>query len=325
LLAVDQVLKDNPNAELTAETIDAAAIVLSFVGATGQVSVSEGDPNAGFSGKGTRMDGLHFRLLNFQKEAYEQDPDSGFRTVGIISSTDGMITCPDHIECFNPIYNTRDQSRPQSSKPMVHMRTTLATIVILGFIATLIFLFCVFLFNMILTYGHTRHIKNSQGSLLFFIVAGGVCGAARIVLAALRPTDITCISEIWLGHLAFALIFGAVVVKSYRLHMIFNTEFLRSSVTTERCLLIVTAGLALMLVLLMVVTIVGQPMVAHERVVESNQTFDSAYCGMVHPEVQTVLYLVEAAFLFLGFKMAYELKDIPDKYNESEMNMDGKL
>lgn len=326
LQGINRVLNHDPNyvsgSAVTADMIDPLMQDFSFVGATGPVSIYEGMVEFGGFGKGTREDGVHFRLLNFQKEAYLADPSNGMVLVDIVASSTGIIPCPASMHCYSPTYNTNDNSVPKDTKPTVHMEMAPAAVGMLMFFGTLILIFSLFLLQMIFTHRNTRHIKNSQGSLLYFIVVGGLLGGVRTILGALPVTDITCVAEVWTGHLAFALIFGAVVVKSYRLHMIFKTIFLKSSVTTERCLLIVSGGLLFVVVYLVVLTVVGQPVVAHERVVVSNQTFDSAYCGMVVPAFQTVWYALEMVFLIYGFKLAYELKDIPDKYNESTQNMD---
>ena len=52
------------------------------------------------------------------------------------------------------------------------------------------------------------------------IIAGLAFGAGRIIIAALDITDITCNSGIWMGHLAFALVFNYanvdLLIQQYR-------------------------------------------------------------------------------------------------------------
>ena len=68
---------------------------------------------------------------------------------------------------------------------------------------------------------------------------------------------------------------------------------------------------------LMVSTAVGVPRKANHAVTFANQTTLDEFCDMKYPQMQTTLFVLEAASLLYGAYLCYRTKDVPDAINES--------
>ena len=75
-----------------------------------------------------------------------------------------------------------------------------------------LFVTCSFII-MILRYLKHKSISASQPKMSMLIFVGGILIAGRVFNAALRISDEPCAAGMWLGHLGFALIFGALFIK----------------------------------------------------------------------------------------------------------------
>eukprot|EP01041_Mallomonas_annulata_P010870 gene10870-22695_t len=71
----------------------------------------------------------------------------------------------------------------------------------------------------------TRLIKSAQPSVLFIILFGGMLAGIKIILATMDITDTLCIIGKWLGHLSFILVFGAIIIRTWRISKVVNSGF----------------------------------------------------------------------------------------------------
>lgn len=54
------------------------------------------------------------------------------------------------------------------------------------------------------------------------ILFGTLMGISVVWVIAVDPTDATCVIPIWLGHIAFWIVFSCLFVKTFRVWWIFN-------------------------------------------------------------------------------------------------------
>ncbi|KAJ3113661.1 hypothetical protein HDU96_003100 [Phlyctochytrium bullatum] len=74
------------------------------------------------------------------------------------------------------------------------------------------------------TKANVKIFKAASPAFLGIILLGANISYLAIFVYSLYPvTDITCISFIWLKYLGFALVFGALLVKTHRIHLIFDS------------------------------------------------------------------------------------------------------
>lgn len=57
---------------------------------------------------GDREVGHHFRILNFNGDAFDANINTSFVTTHVWSIEDGIQDCPSDVECYDPIYNNPD-------------------------------------------------------------------------------------------------------------------------------------------------------------------------------------------------------------------------
>jgi uncharacterized membrane protein YjfL (UPF0719 family) len=72
-----------------------------------------------------------------------------------------------------------------------------------------------FIIGMIIAYRHTKLVKASQPVITAAILLGELLGSIRCITSALVPTDGTCSARVWLGHLAYGMVFGALIMKTW--------------------------------------------------------------------------------------------------------------
>lgn len=218
-----------------------------FLGATNYVKFFEGINGFGAYGRGDREEGHTYTLWQFNADAYDKFPENGgFAFLGswYTAADQGTTTwCTDEPEglqdyhgpslydvnsdglmglktfaCNKPVYNSPTGAMVPDTPPAIVIYIASGGIAFLWFWAA-ITLFCALasLF-IVVEYGFTKLIKASQKEMMWAMILGAVCGAARIASAAAPMSDASCTARIWFGHLNFFLIFTSLSVKTYRIH-----------------------------------------------------------------------------------------------------------
>jgi hypothetical protein len=131
--------------------------------------------------------------------------------------------------------------------------------------------------------------------------------------------DNICVAEFWVGHLAFIVTIGALFVKSYRVHRIVNTKGLRhvtfSALDAFKLLVVI---ITVSVIYLIIAASVGEPGMRYLRTFKANQETHWKYCSMEYPQFQTALFATEFIFLMTGFRVCWEIRNVPDIVNESK-------
>ena len=317
--AIENAGLSNITAEELREEVD---LNVSFTGVSGAIDIYEGTAELGNYGRGNRQVGHYYHLQNFNEAEYDSNPNHSFATVGIWTTENGVTSCPAAVHCLSITYNTKHNNIPSDTKPDIHIRMLHEAAGILWTLGLLSFFMVVFGVQMVYINRDTRHIKSAQGSIMYFMLAGGLFGAVRVLAAAFDVSDTTCMVEMWGGHLCFAFIFGAIVSKNLRLSKIFKSGFVKKDVTTKHAVEVLVKGLVCFVIFMIVLTVVGEPKAVQLVETHENQTTYEHYCGMTIPHFQTVLFILESVFLGFALRLAYSLSDIPDKYNESAQSLD---
>jgi hypothetical protein len=71
-------------------------------------------------------------------------------------------------------------------------------------------------------------------------------------------------------------------------------------------------------ILLLLLTFIGQPHLGYISNTSSNQTTRYPYCAYEHGEFQIAFYVIELLLLCYGVSLCWKIKDIPDAINESQ-------
>ena len=169
-------------------------------------------------------------------------------------------------------------------------------------------------------------MKASQPVMNLFIMTGVVLGAIKIMIIGLEITDNTCIIGLWFGHLAFVCGFGAIFLKTYRIHILMNAKSLqRISFSTLKVVGIMSSLIIFAIIWLILLTLIGKP---HRSLVASeinNQTFYLIRCSYVHSEYIVIIFCWEALLMLYGCLLIFQVRNVPSGLNESKNIAVGKF
>jgi hypothetical protein len=301
---------------------------VSLAGVTGPLVLSKGFPHYRHAGRNTRSGGTIFRLTNFNPTMYSDgytSPEDFMVPVGFFDTyTQTFVSCgafgPD---CFPAVYSSASDGSqyipPPDYNPTISVKLPTAYSTIFHVMAGILF-FMVFAFGVFVVVNRrSKVIKASQPTLLACILIGGLLGAVRISVGGTDKNDTLCATEFWIGHLAFIIMIGSLFVKSYRVHRIVNTKGLRRvTFTAFEAFKILLGIVAAAIIYLIIASIVGDPDMHYLRSFKANQETHWKYCSMDYSQFQTALFALEFIFLITGFRICWEIRNVPDLVNESK-------
>jgi hypothetical protein len=88
-------------------------------------------------------------------------------------------------------------------------------------------------------------IKAASRNFCILMCLGAIMGLVSIFTIIGKPTDTNCQTRNWLLGLGFCIFFGSYLLKTYRIHRIFNNERLVSIGLRDRTLLIALIGITI--------------------------------------------------------------------------------
>ena len=314
------------NSNLTGQDLfDEIISVADVPGVTGTFNIkNDGLGSAQFS-LGDREASSAFEINNFDPSYYNASMPFSVgpvRNIGTWSVDDSVfVPCEKQrdFKCSDWVFNTKDNSVPVGTAVVVEIQ--LPRIVRAGLLMG--GKFCLALTCIITVYLllhlKSRLITASQPGMLFLILLGAAVASIRVILATLDITDVTCVVGKWLQHLAFGLVFGALILRIWRLKKLMTSGVRRVIVTLGRVQQMLAAGLALLCAYLLIDTFVGQPHKSYEVEKVNAATINHLIrCENRKPIITYVLYCIEAIVLIIGARICWNTKDVPDAVNDSK-------
>lgn len=289
----------------------------SFTGVTGPISFRLGDPATGF-GYGDRDKGINFDLLNFDPNLYcPSGKTGGIQTLGLWSVDTDYTAYSASIS--KAVYRTEDNSVPKDSPPSITSDITTSSQNILIALAV-ITLITIFAFSCVLYYYRkNKLLKASQPMMMVIVLVGALFSVSRVLSGSNPIDDSVCVSNVWFGHLAFAMVFGSLVMKTWRIHLIVNTGLKRVKVTPNMIMIAMGSLVSFFAVYLVVLTAVGDP---HKefiyRDLGKQQIMLLPYCVEKYSQFSSTLYCIEACMILQGARLCWWTKDVPDAVNDSK-------
>lgn len=168
-----------------------------------------------------------------------------------------------------------------------------------------------------------RIIQASSPTFLCLVVVGANFSYIGTFIAIVTPTVFTCSAYQWFKYLGFAIVFGSLLIKTYRIEIIFNSKGRKVSAIKDIYLLIrLLAYIAFWILLLAIYVGVSDLRPTVYRLKEVNtdtffiqfrisQTCDYGYFnyGLMGLVLLTLLY---------GCVLTYLVRDTPSAFNESK-------
>ncbi|KAL5009433.1 hypothetical protein ScPMuIL_013484, partial [Solemya velum] len=129
----------------------------------------------------------------------------------------GCSTCVDNSPCLyecNMVYRT------------IVLLTTSVAVVGIVLVSLTTFL-----------YRHKMVMQSASPVLLQLMCLGGLSMCCQIFVAFPEPNNFTCALHVWLLHLGFVLLYGVLVMRTWRICLLFRVESRRKKQLPDRALL----------------------------------------------------------------------------------------
>lgn len=295
---------------------------LSFMGLTGQVSYSTVLESDNYN-IGGRASGISYDIDNFYLNASRASDlnvtwDEAFQTITHWHSEFGIPECNnisyyvDHNPCLKFYFQSDDgllisDSPPPEHRNMLNMyyRVILKILTCIGIGLTSICIILTFV------YRSRRLMKMSQPVLSYFVLVGYILAFVGIYLITYRPTDEICAVLLWFEHVPFQLIFGAIMIKCWRVYNI-TASLKRKKISDATCALYLMIWISPVLFLLIAATADNSIRLKYVTIQKDQFRYIlEAYCNYHHTQnLLSLLYVYDALTLFTGIVWCYLIRNV---------------
>eukprot|EP00466_Bigelowiella_natans_P015442 jgi/Bigna1/77411/fgenesh1_pg.47_\ len=181
------------------------------------------------------------------------------------------------------------------------------------------FLIFMVIILMSLTYFWRKEprIKAASPNIMQIINIGCILLFVCVIVGYPHPTAAYCQSQPSLGHLGFAFVFGPLFAKNRRIKHIFLDQVQDSSNLSDLGILAPVVGLVVVVSLYILLWFVLDPPLPHE---EYNKGEDAIIlvCKSRSQLWYYVIMIFELSFLLYGVYLAFLLRNVEDRFNESK-------
>nr|XP_034832245.1 probable G-protein coupled receptor 158 [Maniola hyperantus] len=170
-----------------------------------------------------------------------------------------------------------------------------------------------FIVYFTIKYGHVRVVRAASPALLRVIVLGALLIYSTTLVMYGRPTVFTCTARVWLREVGFCLTYGALMLKTWRISVIFQVRSAKAVKISDMYLLRrigVIVGVAC--VLLSIRTLVAPPTVIVGRTREDLKAYLCNTDWWDHS-----FTTLEVIFLMWGIRLCIMVRKAPSEFNES--------
>jgi hypothetical protein len=155
-----------------------------------------------------------------------------------------------------------------------------------------------------------RVIFSSSPLFLALFCLGILLVSLSVILHAQVLNTGTCTAHVFFLNIGFMLTYGALLVKTYRLHKIFNNPFIRVVAILNRDLLIRLAILVAFDLVVMFCWVGIDPYALNSE--------EDPYCRSANQNVYLgILSASKGALLLYGSWLTYKVRGLPSSFNES--------
>ncbi|XP_030031268.2 probable G-protein coupled receptor CG31760 [Manduca sexta] len=170
-----------------------------------------------------------------------------------------------------------------------------------------------FIVYFTIKYGHVRVVRAASPALLRVIVLGALLIYCTTLVMYGRPTVLTCTARVWLREVGFCLTYGALMLKTWRISVIFQVRSAKAVKISDMYLLRrigVIVGVAC--VLLAIRTLVAPPAVIVGRTKDDLKAYLCNTDWWDHS-----FTTLEVIFLVWGIRLCIMVRKAPSEFNES--------
>ncbi|CAH3141563.1 unnamed protein product [Pocillopora meandrina] len=166
----------------------------------------------------------------------------------------------------------------------------------------------------ILYFRELKVVKTASPHFLVIILAGCMLSYSEILVLYPEPQNTLCIVRLWFRHIGFGLGFTSLLLKTWRISVIFRVKSAQKIKLTDRHLLQRLAPiLALYVVYLLAWSLAGP-----SHVVEMKMPGDLKFHECSFDWWDHAILIFETLFLFWGIHLCYNVRKAPSAFNESK-------
>ncbi|XP_031561759.1 probable G-protein coupled receptor CG31760 [Actinia tenebrosa] len=230
------------------------------------------------------------KLAQDNRSIYYTNPDS----FECLPCREGCVTCVDDSPCVVTL-----------NWPLRYALTSITIVAVLIALGTV---------GVVIFYREIKVIKSASPQFLCIILLGSILMYLEIVVLFPQAEELLCIVRLWLRHLGFGLAYTSLLLKTWRIAVIFRVKSAQKIRLTDRHLLTRLAPiLAVYLVYLL-----AWSLAASNRVLEHKDTQDRKFYECAVDWWDHAILIFEVLFLLWGIRLCYNVRKAPSAFNESK-------
>ncbi|XP_032778389.2 LOW QUALITY PROTEIN: probable G-protein coupled receptor 158 [Daphnia magna] len=162
-------------------------------------------------------------------------------------------------------------------------------------------------------YSHVKVVRAASPALLRLIILGAFFIYCTILVAYMRPNMITCSLRVWFREIGFSFAYGALMLKTWRISVIFRVRSAKAIKITDLDL-IKRLGIivSIFAVFLSIRTVVGPPHVIVAKTADDLKAYICETDWWDH-----VFTAMEMVVLVWGIRLCIVVRKAPSEFNES--------
>eukprot|EP01132_Coremiostelium_polycephalum_P000455 gene455-575_t len=176
---------------------------------------------------------------------------------------------------------------------------------------------------LVLYYRNAKVIRSSSPSFCVAILFGAITIFTAIILWAQNPTNGICRARIWMASLGYSFMLGNLIIKNWRIWLLFDNPKLKRRKITNWKLFPFVAGIILLDALILALWVGLGDIVAEQRTgidglgeFEYHNVCSSNKAGNV---VLYILLIFHAIMLLVGCFISFKIKAVDiEEFNESK-------
>ena len=208
--------------ELNKTTIDSSVLYSLLLkktalhGASGYLAFTPGSKSYPFNNRGNREEGLEYLVYQFNPVLYASTTNGSgaFGVVGVFDPENSSYLCGSGYRflsgdvCYNVVYNTFDGQPPVNNE--VYLSLPRSIQICCFVFGGMLLAMTIFFASLTYKFNSYKVIHANQREMIYFVLLGAMLFALRIALIGLNITDSICVAKLWLGHIAFCILYGAL-------------------------------------------------------------------------------------------------------------------
>lgn len=162
-------------------------------------------------------------------------------------------------------------------------------------------------------YGNVKVVRAASPVLLRVITLGAFFIYCTTIVMYPRPNVVTCTAQVWLREIGFSLTYGALMLKTWRISVIFRVRSAKAVKITDLDLMKRLGVIVVIFTVFLIIrTLVAPPLVIVGRTADDLKAYLCQTDWWDHS-----FTILEVLFLVWGIRLCIVVRKAPSEFNES--------